>query len=912
MPVCRACLAEAPAGVERCPSCGAAFLASSVLSFHVGDDEDADDDGAVEPPATPSASDSSRSSTDARGWSPSGALVGGRYRVLGVLGSGGMGEVFRAEDKRLGVQVALKFLPDEAAHDEALRARLAQEVRTARAVTHPNVCRVHDLGEHEGHVYLSMELVDGEDLGSLLKRIGRLSGDKATELARQICAGLAAAHARGILHRDLKPANVMVDGEGRARITDFGLATLGEAKGHAARAGTPLYMAPEQLAGREATVKSDVYALGLVLHELFTGRRPHRGTTTQELLRERTGDNALHESSHLRDVPSEVEDLITRCLDPSPRGRPASALAVAAALPGADSLEARLAAGETPSPELVAAAGGVGALTARSAAALSTAVVLLGVLIAWMNGRTMLIALAAPPFEPAVLAHQAREMLATLGFEDEPVDEAFGLNRNGYYLQHLGATSDAPDRWDPLRTVDMPSSVVFWYRRADGFLDPLDQDGVVTFHDPPRVEAGMVTVELSSRGRLLRLESVPSRWYDGARADERVDWAPLLSAAGLIFDPDAPDFGFEPGEPDLLPSTFFDEIHRWETRHPDTPELPLFVEAAGFQGTPVRFALRWETESAPPSERQVKAQTIGALVSELVEMSVFLGGLVLAWRGWRSGRADRRGAIRILGLMLALAVAAWAANAHVAPDFGFVFGSLFSACVEGLAAAAVGAALYVALEGFIRRVWPRCLVAWSRLLGGGWRDPLVGREVLVGALIGLGVCVLMRGTRLLLPLLGEPPPMPESCRWETLLGTSAVVGDILVSTSTGLFVGFGIVLALVLLRLVVRLRWLAIGALAALCFFTGPILVTELLWLNLAQRAALTALLLIVVVRHGMLAIAVATLWLRIALTHPATLDFGAWYGSVGIAFLALIAATAIFGFRVSSPAWLRAAERSG
>src|SRR5664280_1117452 len=155
-----------------------------------------------------------------------GTLLGGRYRIIGLLGRGGMGEVYRATDMMLGQSVALKFLPEEAASNPRLLERFHGEVRVARQVSHPNVCRVYDIGEIEGMPFISMEYVDGEDLADLLTRIGRLPGDKAMETARKLCAGLAAAHARGVIHRDLKPANVMVDSEGQVLITDFGLAGL--------------------------------------------------------------------------------------------------------------------------------------------------------------------------------------------------------------------------------------------------------------------------------------------------------------------------------------------------------------------------------------------------------------------------------------------------------------------------------------------------------------------------------------------------------------------------------------------------------------------------------------------------------------------------------------------------------------
>ena len=233
----------------------------------------------IAPPSSGSAYQSSRY----EGRFLPGTLIGGRYRIIALLGRGGMGEVYRADDLSLGQQVALKFLP-EAAADEEMLERFRNEVRTARRISHPNVCRVFDIGQTEDQIFFSMEYIDGEDLGSLLRRIGRLPGDKAAEIARKICAGLAAAHSKGVLHRDLKPANVMLDGRGEVLIMDFGLAGLA----HEIQdfcSGTPAYMAPEQLAGEEVTERSDIYSLGLVLYEVFTGKAAFDGRTLEEIVR---------------------------------------------------------------------------------------------------------------------------------------------------------------------------------------------------------------------------------------------------------------------------------------------------------------------------------------------------------------------------------------------------------------------------------------------------------------------------------------------------------------------------------------------------------------------------------------------------------------------------------------------------
>ncbi len=269
-----------------------------------------------------------------------GTMLADRYRIVSVLGRGGMGEVFRADDLKLEVPVALKFLPAELAADQERLSLLLNEVRLARQISHPHVCRVFDVGEVEGLHFISMEYIDGEDLATLLRRIGRLPSEKAVEIARGICGGLEAVHDQGILHRDLKPANLMIDDRGRVRITDFGVAAVAErVRGTAVRRGTPAYMAPEVRAGREASVQSDLYALGLVLYELFTGRPALVADTREE--RARLYREAPPPPSRLVDgLDPGIEQVILRCLEKDPHLRPASAQAVAAALPGRGALAA--------------------------------------------------------------------------------------------------------------------------------------------------------------------------------------------------------------------------------------------------------------------------------------------------------------------------------------------------------------------------------------------------------------------------------------------------------------------------------------------------------------------------------------------------------------------------------------------
>lgn len=252
-----------------------------------------------------------------------GSLLASRYRIVAPLGKGGMGEVFRADDLTLGQPVALKFLPPHLSNDPDRLARFRKEVASARRVSHPNVCRVYDIVEHDGQSFLTMEFVDGEDLASVLRRMGRVPEEKGIEVARQLCSALAAVHDQGLLHRDLKPANIMLDGRGNVRLTDFGLAaTAQDLSTTEVRSGTPLYQAPEQMAGREVTVGSDLYSLGLVLYELFTGKRPFIDASRDK------PPSKL--STHVSGLNPTVEHVILQCLELNPASRPRSAVAVLA------------------------------------------------------------------------------------------------------------------------------------------------------------------------------------------------------------------------------------------------------------------------------------------------------------------------------------------------------------------------------------------------------------------------------------------------------------------------------------------------------------------------------------------------------------------------------------------------------
>src|SRR5580765_4355157 len=513
MPSCPACAHACPEGGRYCPYCSAPLDATSAETAVMGA-------GTGSAPSL-----SSTSSVDEGRFLP-GTVVAGRYRIAGLLGRGGMGEVYRATDLTLGQSVALKFLPEATAHDERALARFYNEVRVARQVTHPNVCRVYDVGQVQGLHYISMEFVDGEDLGSLLRRIGRLPVDKAVETARKICAGLSAAHDKGVLHRDLKPANVMIDGRGQVIIMDFGLAGLAEQLEGDIRSGTPAYMAPEQLAGTGVSVRSDIYALGLLLYELFTGKRAFEAASLMELMQLQERAAPVSITSMAKDVDPSVERVILRCLQPDPAARPASVLAVAAALPGGDPLAAALAAGETPSPEVLAAAAETDAIPVMQGLGWLGIVAACALLYAGISPRATMANIAPLEKAPAVLADRADQIIRDFGYQEAPVDTAQNFIIPADF-QRWSIEDTTLDRWNPAKHPTA-YSLLFWYRASPRDMEPNRQSTSVSPSDPPLVFTGQSLVILDTRGRLVEFRRVPPQLETSTDAAAQPDWNVVL------------------------------------------------------------------------------------------------------------------------------------------------------------------------------------------------------------------------------------------------------------------------------------------------------------------------------------------------------------------------------------------------
>ncbi len=832
-----------------------------------------------------------------------GTRLSKRYRIVGLLGQGGMGEVYRADDLKLGQPVALKFLTERLSHDPKMLAHFHHEVATAHRVTHPNVCRVHDIGETTTSAgtlhFLSMEYVDGEDLSSLLRRIGRLPADKALEIARQLCDGLAAAHEAGVLHRDLKPANVMLDGRGRARITDFGLAGLADQFGRQdVMAGTPAYLSPEQFAGKEVSVKSDIYALGLVLYEIFTGKRVFEARSLEELRRLHESSAVTNPSDLVKEIDPQVERVILRCLEKDPAKRLASARQVADALPGGDPLQATLALDETPSPEMVAAGGEKNGLHPSVAVACLAAIIIGLLLAVRMESKIRLIDVT--PFEqpPEVLARKAREITAQLGYPARPQDTAYGFEYDRRYLRYLQRQVPV-GAWQQRLGQSQPAAIYFWYRESRQGLVPKGwptspgarsgelPDVARVKEDDPQLAPGMTSLRLDLQGRLIHFRAEPPEFDQMISSDhsDGGDWAALFSAAGIEAA------RLTPTEAQWTPQSAFDRRAAWLGSFSEQPDLALRVEAAAWRGKPVYFEITgpWIMPERSTASGSINRYSLMFFVVLGIAV-VFLGGW-LAWRNLRRGRGDRKGAFRLTAFTF----------------FGYMFAGLVGSFVytvqpqelgirEALGSTFAIWVLYLALEPYVRRRWPGTLISWNRVLAGRWRDPVVGRDVLIGLLVGIVIVLIGALGQHFIPNLSAFSVSPNPLL-RTLSGARLAVSQFVFLVSGSPSFALALLFILFVLRLLVRRDSLAVG-LFTLVNALPPLLTGD--WKSAIGIGLVIGLLAAALTRYGLVALASAYFVINALLNFPVTLNFSAWYAGTALLPLLAILALAAFSFYTS------------
>jgi serine/threonine-protein kinase len=876
---CAACNRVVDDDARYCPACGAALLPSSQMPTV----------------ASPLIESTPASPTPSDGSAPQhlpGTILAGRYRIIERVGRGGMGEVFRAEDMRIGQTVALKFIRAAHAQGATSLELFLSEVRLARQIGHPNVCRVYDIGEADGAPFLSMEFVDGEDLASLLRRIRRLPADKATEIAREICAGLAAIHDREVLHRDLKPANVMIDGRGRVRITDFGLAALQSDANHSQRVvGTPAYMAPEVRAGGEATPRSDLYSLGLVLYETYTGGTPDEAlAATAPRIAGRDG-RSHKPHARARELTPEVARVIARCLNADPARRPGSALDVAAALPGGDPIAAALAAGRTLEPELLAAAGARERAMPPALGWVCMVALVLGLCaVLTVAPHTRLVPATPMREPPAAMETRARLMLHELGFAD-PGDGAAGFSYDVAAVEHVAATDRSPDRWARLAASDTPV-LAHWHRESPRAMVPLGALQRVSPSDPAADVPGMVQVRLDVRGRLRHLEAVP---LASAGSALPADWSVLFKAAGL-------DSGaFTPALPARIPAAFANQRLAWEGPSGAPAAERLRIEAAAFGASPVLFDV---APAAAPAATKPEATSdplvrVTAVVRAVLFLIAFLLAAWLARRNLVAGRGDRKGATRVGSVLMGARMLVWLLGGHhTLEGLPLQFSVALAWSLYDFAFARV---FYLAIEPYVRHFWPRVLVSWVRLLGGRHDDPLVGRDLLVGCLLGVALCLGVAAHQAAPVLFGLPPGRPDNVGFvePTLMATLGLrhqLAQLLVLYRSAVVTALGFVVVLVVLRLLLRRAWPAY-VLATLVFVPVAMPRGELLALNVLLASASALLVLLVLMRVGLLAAIVGLIVHATLQASVLTWDLLAWPGNTAWLALALVLGLGGVGF---------------
>lgn len=799
-------------------------------------------------------------------WAP-GGFVGTRYRIVHKLGKGGMGEVYRAEDITLARPVALKFITAGRGTDPAWLSRFYVEARTASTITHRHVCRIYDLGEVDGEAFISMEYIDGENLAALLRRVGRLTVDKTGQLGRQLCLGLAAIHERGTLHRDLKPANVMIDGRGEVRITDFGIALGPDASATgSSAAGTPRYMAPEVLRGEPASIQSDLYALGLMLHEMLTGRPAPADTSTP--------------NEWPADMDSRFEQVILNCLAPDPNQRPGSAIDVLSDISGQDTLSLIAAAGETPPVEMVRRSRTPSHWN-RAVSTICATLTLAGLIAVFLlAGRTMLVSYAGLAQPPDVLADRAKQLLAKLGYDAarHRSREAFLLNDNAWQA----VRTSPPSPTITARRLP-PGRDVIGYSYA--LLAPAGVNSAdwATFgHENAAAPIARVILDGQGRLRELDCESLPD--FSSQKPAQAINRSDLFTAAGF----DLHRFI------EVAPTTStnaHDGTRLWKI-----PDGDARVETLDRNGQILRFKV--EQPSVPQSMLQ-------AATSRLVFRAIFAATLALAvplgWNNWRRHRSDHRGAFRIAAAMFTAQLVLYCLQ-QAAPAFPFGLLPWLIAGVEtALLLACVVWLYYIALEPYVRRFWPQSMVSWTRVMTGCWRDPLVGRDVAVGCVLGVTIMLVMQlaawaGLYTYHPYAGLVGPVLD---WTPgrFSGYSFTLSTLAGALIHAVARGFLSMALMIMLRLITRRRGPAVAMFFAILATAYTIGIRPVTGLEIAA-CTLTALAATLVLdRVGFLALVTGFFVNRLLVITPLTIDMSRWYAgqSVLTALILLLLISAAF-----------------
>jgi hypothetical protein len=823
---------------------------------------------------------------------PAGTMIAGRYRLVSPLGRGGMSVVYRAEDIELGQSIALKFLSLKLQENTASIDLLRREVRVARQITHPNVVRIFDLGTADGETFISMELVAGEDLASLVRRVGPLPAAKVLQIARQLAAGLAAAHEAGVLHRDLKPANVMIDGSGNVRILDFGIAAqLDDEQALARLSGTPGFLAPELLAGQKPTPQSDLFAWGLVVYYAAAGKMP----TAEQL-------SADPHSPDLPWLPGTNDDLATcvqSCLQSDPQHRPDSARNLLATLgdPLDDLLDNALQAGRMPRPELVAAATSwrpsVPLLNGLLAAGL---VLLLAILL--LADRTLFLPRSGLVKSPEALQDIAQQTLIELGHQAPISPVLTGVALDTDCLRYVRGHPQLSKPWQKIAAGELPA-VSFWYRQGDPRLP--QPDLLSTSDDQSRqLPPDSAEVRLDGRGKLLSLQVASDEAGDSSTGN-RITWPHLFELAGLPYSE------FREIQAKRLPPLFADAVQAWEGPFTLNMKQPVAVTAASLRGRIVYFdvAHPWAVQRQASPELQVRSQPSRYAAVRTAIWLVAIGvAAVLAWRHASQGHADWRGAWRVTACVLILGGLDWLCGSRhnflavqeITTGFQWLSAIVFCGATAGVA--------YLAVEPAARRWWPWSIITMRRLLDGRFQDRAIWADVLLGVVAGLLSVCLRQLCTLTNQLFSVPVSgLNDFDPGQNLLDHFGLRYKVAVIVSALLL---AVIDSLLVLTLVVALKRvlkstaasavLIVILLTALSILSRG-LISPIDWL---ARGFLLSIATWLLLRYGLLATIIALATFYSLNNAPLTLEHSRWYAPAGFLILTSAATLLILSWRLA------------
>ena len=500
-----------------------------------------------------------------------------------------------------------------------------------------------------------------------------------------------------------------------------------------------------------------------------------------------------------------------------------------------------------------------------------------------------------PLEKPAdVLVDRAQQIVGALGYTEKAADHAYGFSAPSDYPAWVARTSAQPDWW-PALASGAPPALTFWYRDSPHDLVSQRVSVGIAPSDPPADVSGMRGLVLDTEGRLQEFHAVPPQVDATSTPAPAPDWKRLFDAAGQDMS------AFAPVAPEWTPRDFADARAAWKGSLAGRPDIRVRVEAAAYRGRPVSFSLigPWTRPSRMTTGPRTARQGVVMALVVLVWVVSLVGASLVARYNLRANRADRRGAARLaIGLLVASAIAWLAANHHVAAA-DLEFSTFVRVLMNAIFSAVTLWVLYLALEPWARRFWPDGLLGWTRLLSGRVIDPRVGRDVLIGVLVGAAIVMVELAHALVPPLFGVkagPPPFGQAIY--VLNGAAMTLVQWVEAIYGSLQIALFVALVFVVFRLLLRRGWLAVTA--------GVLLITLVSnngaaisggWINFAFQLAVTALMTVCVFRYGLLATSVAMIVDNTVTAVPLSLHPSAWWATGSDLTLTAMVALAVFGF---------------